>query len=92
MAVKKNCKAPMNLEKLMGLGITTFTADDLVYKMHIPMSEVRQMICLGQHKESIRIAIELGKYGREKTLYECIHWRRYWMSRPWRPVNGELAA
>lgn len=92
MAVKKNCKAPLNLERLMNLGVTTFTAIYLARRMQISMSQVRQMIHLGICNDTVRVAIEIGKYGRESTLYECVHWRRYWMSRPWRPLDGELAA
>lgn len=92
MATKKDAKAPVNLDRLMNLGITTFTAEELTHKMQIPMAEVRQMIYLGICDDKLRVAIEMGKYGRLTTLYECVHWRRYWMSRPWRLVNGELAA
>lgn len=92
MPKKTETKAPSNLERLMNLGITTFTADELTHKMHIPMNEVRLMIYLGIQTDRLRVAIEMGKYGRENTLYECVHWRRYWMSRPWRRLDGELAA
>jgi len=92
MARKKETKAPQNLDRLMGMGLVTFTADELVQRMHIPMSEVRLMIYLGVQQEKLRIAIEMGRHGRENTLYECVTWRREWMSKPWRSADGELAA
>ncbi len=92
MAKKPETKAPQNLERLMGMGLISFTAEELVHKMQIPMSEVRLMIYLGVQQEKIRVAIEMGKYGRDRALYECVTWRREWMSKPWRPTNGELAA
>jgi len=92
MAKKPETKAPQNLERLMGMGLISFTAEELVHKMQIPMSEVRLMIYLGVQQEKIRVAIEMGKHGRDRALYECVTWRREWMSKPWRPTNGELAA
>ena len=92
MAKKPETKAPKNLERLMGMGLVTFTAEELVRRMHIPMNEVRLMIYLGVQHEKLRVAIEMGKYGRDNTLYECVTWRREWMSKPWRVSNGELAA
>ena len=92
MAKKPETKAPMNLERLMGMGLVTFTAEELVRKMHIPMNEVRLMIYLGIQTDRLRVAIEMGKYGRENPLYECVNWRREWISQPWRGSDGELAA
>lgn len=92
MNKKPETKAPSNLERLMGMRITTFTAEDLVHKMHIPMVEVRQMIYLGVQTDRLRVAIEQGRYGRTTTLYESVTWRREWMSKPWRVSDGELAA
>lgn len=76
----------------MGIGLVSFTAEELVHKMHIPMNEVRLMIYLGVQTDKLRVAIGVGKYGRETTLYECVTWRRRWISKPWRAGDGELAA
>lgn len=92
MARKKETKAPQNLDRLMGMGLVTFTAEELVHKMQIPMSEVRLMIYLGIQQERLRVAIEMGKYGRDRNLYECVTWRREWMSKPWRSSDGQFAA
>lgn len=92
MPKKSEIKAPRNLERLMGMGLVTFTAEELVHKMHIPMSEVRLMIHLGIQQDKLRVAIEMGRHGRENALYECVTWRRKWISKLWRPADGELAA
>ena len=92
MAKKPETKAPRNLERFMTMGIVTFTAEELVRRMHIPMNEVRLMIYLGMETDKLRVAIKQGKHGRETTLYECVTWRRQWMSKPWRASDGELAA
>ena len=90
MSKKAETKAPRNLERLMGMGLVTFTAEELTHKMQIPMSEVRLMIYLGIQEEKLRVAMQMGRFGRENTLYECVTWRRQWTSKPWRPSNGQL--
>ena len=92
MTKKTETKAPRNLERLMTMGIVTFTAEELVRRMHIPMNEVRLMIYFGMETDRLRVAIKQGRHGRETTLYECVSWRRQWMSKPWRASDGEFAA
>ncbi len=92
MARKTETKAPRNLERLMSMGIVTFTAEELVRRMHIPMNEVRLMIYFGIETDRLRVAIKQGNHGRATTLYECVTWRREWMSKPWRVGDGEFAA
>ena len=90
LAKRPEIRAPQNLERLMGMGLVTFTAEELTQKMQIPLSEVRLMIHLGIQQEKLRVAMALGRFGRANTLYECVTWRRQWMSKPWRPSNGQL--
>jgi hypothetical protein len=56
------------------------------------MNEVRLMIYFGMETDKLRVAIKQGKHGRETSLYECVTWRREWMSKPWRASDGEFAA
>ena len=95
MAATKSARSPINCQRLLKCGITTFTIDDIAEKLDIPRRDAFEAIRLGVTNEVLRPVESASNANGVVSQYENPRWRRYWLTKSWvsfdpRDLEGEL--